>query len=408
MNSNRTVQKPRLGLVGIWCAAAIGALAPLALAPPPPGAHAQVPANAAAQMKMVILGYNELGMHCMNQDFSELCILPPFNTMRATIVDRSGSDPRIVSAGVTVRYSIPGNTHSYDKTNFWDYAQALFGKPFPRDVGLGGTSLSGPMTLNAAGQWEATGVPLTPITDAGKLDPYQKARLVVTQNGVTVGKAQPVIPVSWEISCNLCHTSPGISVAANILRSHDRRHGTSLETQKPVLCAKCHADPALGAAGTAGVPSMSAAMHTAHAPRMTALNLKVACYACHPGIRTQCQRDVHFSKGIDCLSCHGGMLQVGASTRTPWVDEPHCGDCHHVPGHEYEQAGKLFKLSQGHHGVFCTACHSSPHAVAPAVTSADTVQPMNTQGKPGTINLCAVCHKSTPDDPFDHVFSTGD
>ena len=29
----------------------------------------------------VVLGYNDLGMHCMNQDFSQLCILPPFNTL---------------------------------------------------------------------------------------------------------------------------------------------------------------------------------------------------------------------------------------------------------------------------------------------------------------------------------------
>ena len=29
---------------------------------------------------MVVLGYNDLGMHCMNQDFSEFMILPPFNT----------------------------------------------------------------------------------------------------------------------------------------------------------------------------------------------------------------------------------------------------------------------------------------------------------------------------------------
>ena len=29
----------------------------------------------------VVLGYNELGMHCMNEDFSEICILPPFNTL---------------------------------------------------------------------------------------------------------------------------------------------------------------------------------------------------------------------------------------------------------------------------------------------------------------------------------------
>jgi hypothetical protein len=367
-----------------------------------PRAAAAAPVNMATGSPLVILGYNELGMHCMNEDFSELCILPPFNTMRADVIDRSRSEPQIVTSGVTLSYSIPGNTHSTDKTNFWTYAPQLFGKTFAPDTGLTGNKLKGTLSRTAAGFWEASGIPVTPLTDAGKLDPYQRVRLTATRNGVFAGISQPVIPVSWEISCNLCHNAPGASVATNILRAHDRRHGTQLEASKPVLCAKCHADPALGAAGTTGVPNLSNAMHMSHASRMSQANLAVSCYACHPGIRTQCQRDVHYSKGMNCLDCHGGMAQVGDAARRPWQDEPKCGTCHTKPGYDFEEPGLLYKMSRGHRGVHCAACHGSPHAIAPTVTGSDAMQPINRQGQPGPIRVCVVCHQSTPGDPFPH------
>jgi len=65
-----------------------------------------------------VLGYNELGMHCMNQDFSELMLLPPYNNLRAQVILR-GEEPQLLTSGVTVSYSVPGNTTSADKTNFW-------------------------------------------------------------------------------------------------------------------------------------------------------------------------------------------------------------------------------------------------------------------------------------------------
>ena len=35
--------------------------------------------------------------------------------------------PQLVTARVTIEYSIPGNTYSVGKTDFWTYANALFG-----------------------------------------------------------------------------------------------------------------------------------------------------------------------------------------------------------------------------------------------------------------------------------------
>ncbi len=358
--------------------------------------------------EVVVFGYNDLGMHCMNEDFSEMCILPPFNTLHAQIIDRSEENPRIVTSDVQVHYSVPGNTHSADKTNFWKYAGDLFGMDLPPEVGLTGNGLAGQMSPTGNRDWNVTGIPITPLDDAQNLNPYQLALITATVNGVEVGRTQAVVPVSQELTCSLCHSGNGVSVEQNILRSHDRLHGTSLVDQTPVLCASCHADPALGTEGTPGVSNLSAAMHSAHAPRMVQANLAVSCYACHPGVRTQCHRDVHLARGLTCVNCHGDENAVGNPERAPWVDEPRCADCHERPGFEFEEPGKLFRESRGHHGVMCMTCHSSPHAITPTVTDADNVQAERLQGNPGTITQCTVCHRKMPDEPFEHRFEADD
>ncbi|MBS1812765.1 MAG: hypothetical protein JST84_31650 [Acidobacteria bacterium] len=367
---------------------------------------AQITPNVQAELlndQMLVLGYNELGMHCMNEDFSEMAILPPFNTLRAQIIDRSGEEPKIVKSGVTVKYSIPGNTHSADKTNFWLFSKSLFGVDLLPDFGLTGNTLAGTMVARTQNDWEATGIPITQVNDQGINDPYQLAHITVVRNGQTVGQTRAVVPVSWEISCNLCHTSgPGKSIATDILRKHDRLHGTKLEQQKPVLCASCHSDNALGTAGSPGLPSLSRAMHNSHSGRVEGIGLSNSCYACHPGFRSQCQRDIHSTKGVTCTTCHGSMLAVANPNRRPWLDEPRCDSCHRRQGFEFEQPGTLYKESLGHKNVHCTACHGAPHAITPTITTADNVQAIAAQGYPGKINQCAVCHRTPPDEPFFH------
>lgn len=350
----------------------------------------------------VVLGFNDLGMHCMNDDFSEIAILPPFNNLHAQVLQR-GPEPHIVTSGVTVSYVIPSNTDSAGKTNFWTYAQALFGVPLAPNVGVTGNGLSGAMTATAARDWAATGIPLTPIDDNGRENPYPLATIVVKRNGAEVARTQAVVPVSTELSCQICHNTPGVSVATDVLRRHDALHGTNLEQSRPVLCASCHSSNALGTPGVPGVPSLSSSMHAAHAPRMgPASNLQTVCYACHPGVRTQCQRDIHLQRGISCTTCHGTMADVGNPARRPWIDEPRCGTCHTRAGFQFEQPGVNFKEATGHGGVHCAACHGSPHAITPTVTAVDNLQAMNLQGHSGVINTCTVCHTATPGDPFFH------
>jgi hypothetical protein len=204
------------------------------------------------------------------------------------------------------------------------------------------------------------------------------------------------------MSCNLCHNTPGMSTASDILRSHDRLHGTTLMDHRPVACANCHSDNALGAPGQPGISSLSSAMHTAHASRVGELHLENECYACHPGIRTNCLRDVHFANHTVCTDCHGTMQTVGSASRNPWLEEPRCADCHQRAGFEFEPPGVLYRNAVGHGGVHCAACHSSPHAITPATTAADNLQANLLQGHPGKIDSCTVCHTQQPTDPFPH------
>ncbi len=44
----------------------------------------------AADGKWVLVGWNDLGMHCMDADYSVFSILPPYNNIHAHLMDSSG------------------------------------------------------------------------------------------------------------------------------------------------------------------------------------------------------------------------------------------------------------------------------------------------------------------------------
>jgi hypothetical protein len=146
--------------------------------------------------------------------------------------------------------------------------------------------------------------------------------------------------------------------------------------------------------GQPGLPSLSEAIHKKHGEFMN------DCYKCHPGLNTQCLRDVMKTEyGFTCQTCHGSVLEVGLSIehgREPWLEEPSCGSasCH---GSTYgEEPGKLFRMSKGHGGLYCSACHGEPHAIVPSGNARDNVQNIALQGHAGTLSDCTVCHGVVP------------
>ncbi|MFB3787997.1 MAG: multiheme c-type cytochrome [bacterium] len=370
------------------------------------------PSALPAAQAYVVLGWNDLGMHCMNQRYENLCILPPFNNLWAQVIQR-GSHPRLVDQNVTVTYRFPKNTVSHTKVNFWDYANRLFNVTLQPDVGLTGNGLAGAMTWNSQA-FEATGVPLTPFDDDNPAveHPYQVAVLTLmdAQSGEKWDESEIVAPVSVEMHCDQCHREDGMTPEEVILEEHDEVNGQSLTALKPVLCASCHESNALGTSKKPGIPSLSLAVHGKHAREAQEEGLNIECYDCHPGRATQCFRDVMFSAGHRCEDCHGTLAQVASSiqqqNRRPWLDEPKCDDCHAA---QYAvNPGKLYRQSTGHGGLFCEACHNSPHAIWPTIQPADNAQAIRVQGFAGAISDCRVCHVTLPEGPGPHGLRAGD
>ncbi len=367
----------------------------------PPGIGSPPPGNG----KYVLFAWNDLGMHCMDPSYEDFAVLPPYNTLWAQLIRRDG-EPDIITKGVSVSYRVLGNTRSDNKTNFWQYAQQLFGlnAPLPLNVGLKGFGLQGAMSPKED-HFVAEGIPLTEYLDRNihRSYPYQIAELVARDSsGQILASTQTVLPVSTEMNCQYCHQDNGSAnrsiatgvVKRNILTLHDQKNATTLMSQRPVLCAGCHASNALGTSGKVGIPNLSLAMHKRHAP-LDDGTMEGTCYSCHPGPQTKCLRGTMFQKGMRCQDCHGSMNDVANVNRSPWIDEPRCGSCH---GKNYaENSGKLYRFSTGHEGVYCQACHGSQHAIGPSTEQNDNIQAILVQGGPGTIKTCTVCHTSIPD-----------
>lgn len=419
-----------------------------------------------------LVAWSELGMHCMDgKDYSVFSVLPPYNTIHAQLLKR-GEPPTPITTGVTVTYQAMAdptgsiNSSSSGKTNFWNYVSVLFLNSVPPEVGLANYHAQGtspqPMTFNTQEAfWEAIGVPTVPYDDKGKWNPYPMAKIVAKDAaGNVLATASIVLPVSDEMSCKNCHAS-GTDLAAkpksgwvndpnplkdpklNILKKHDDRWPISQYLSQlqsngynyqaslyqtaisgtPVLCAACHSDNALGAAGISGIGSLSSDMHTLHGPQNnpatgTTLDQATtdlgACYLCHPGPVTQCKRGAMNPQ--PCTNCHGNVSQVGKSSRAPWFVEPACQMCHNngqrftstfsAPGVWRRTSDTtfatnnnvplpntdLYRYSSGHGTVFCSGCHGSPHAEFPTLRANDNIYSTQLQGHKGKIAECVVCH----------------
>ena len=307
-----------------------------------------------------VLAFNDLGMHCMDREFSVFSILPPFNVVHSQVVLRDADGrPFLADDGeVDVFYDAAtdpsGSRNSYStgvaKTDFWQHANDLFGVNLAAGEGLTGLYMptddplnrgAQPMDYSASTGWfSAEGVPITPTDDALLNNTYPLLRIAaVDKAGSPIGHLDVVVPVATETDCKTCHATgtiaaqgpgPGtgwadlpdkeIESKLNILKLHDVEEGTSLESSQPVLCAQCHYSPALDLAGTGpagdqiGKPFFSFVMHEYHGQLgvfQNANTVETNCYQCHPGNITRCQRGAMATGNMDCFDCHGDMPAVG-------------------------------------------------------------------------------------------------
>ncbi len=319
-----------------------------------------------------LIGWNDLGMHCMDADYSVFSILPPYNTIHAQLLNEEGvliTDPDALGISIsfeaTADPSSSINASSVGKTNFWDHSGDLFGASPAPDHGLKDASMPGPantpqpMVFDATHGWfTAEAIPITPYDDSFRKNYYPLMRLVARNAANQVlASTDIVLPVSDEMDCSACHGS-GTEVAArpdqgwinspspvrdyrlNILRLHDDRHlgdpsyadalaqaghdpeglyVTVTQRGRAVLCASCHASNALPGYGVDGIPPFTQALHSLHANvndptngmRLDDTSNRSACYRCHPGSTTRCLR--------------GAM---GAAVRQDGSLDMQCQSCH--------------------------------------------------------------------------------
>jgi hypothetical protein len=361
-------------MVACVCAVALGC-----------GGGGGVTGNPPATDSYLVLAWNDLGMHCLNPTYNQAVVLPPYNTLWVQVF-RRGAPPEVVTDGITVKYLVVNNTYSYDKRGFGI-------TDLPHNQGLTGNYLLGEM-VPQGDHFVASGIPVTPVDDTDHWDPYQVARIIVMDaQGDTIAQTRTTVPTSDEMHCAKCH---GDQPFLNILQTHDEDEGTHLVASAPVLCAECHGSPALGLSGPGSSGTyLSQAMHTWHADK------GAACYDCHPGSLTKCQRSLrHTAADGNCVACHGTLAEVGGSIpaqRVPWVNEPACAKCHGgVDG--VATGSTLYRNATGHGGVYCAGCHGSPHAMIPSREGPDNFQALQYQGFTGTIKTigsCGVCHGSS-------------
>lgn len=330
-----------------------------------------------------LLAWNDLGMHCIDgNDYSVFSILPPYNNLHAQLIKK---DSGLQNTGIRITFEATPNlngtwnTSSADKTNFWNYAETLYGFMYgggnlSADKGITGTfvqsRLPQDLTLDSSNNWwSAEGIPTLPYNDDGTKNYYQLVKVKAhDMNGTLLAQTTAVLPISDEMDCRKCHSSQSGYQAAqptsgwtsdanlerdyklNIIRLHDEKAGTKLYAQvmagTPILCAKCHQSNALPGSGRSDIAPLTAAIHSRHAKvldpdtnqSLDSAHNRFACYSCHPGKKTKCLRGAMGGiNTISCQDCHGNMSAVGNSNRQGWLDEPTCQQCHQN-GNRYSSA----------------------------------------------------------------------
>ncbi len=418
-----------------------------------------------------VLATNDLGMHCVDADFSVFSILPPYNVFNAQVVRRGSTGKPVVvnDSVVTIRYEAvrdaAGSINSSSlhsalgpKTNFWTFAEAIYGATLQPGQGLKGLYMPGDATTTANrsmswnvadGLFKAEGVPIIPTDDAGLPNRYPLMRLVATEKatGRDVATLDIVLPVSEETTCSDCHDTGGIATQRagitwspasdkevrtreNVLLLHDDMSSTHLMASKPVLCAQCHYSPALDLAGKGpqgdqlGKPTMSSAMHAYHSNKMQGYTddwvrlggtpdaMKQACYTCHPGRDTKCLRGA-MTETVNCQNCHGTMAAVGGMSplkaggsidgtndgrsRRPWMDLPRCQSCHTGDARSFRKLDPSLMASDGLRAILAfdpTDAAASPRLAGNTRFAENTGKLFRFSKGHGGI-ACEGCHNST-------------
>jgi hypothetical protein len=395
---------------------------------------------------VIVVATNDLGMHCACPGSEYFMLLPPFNTLRAQVIERGGRSPVVLDDpnDIRVEYDTVENTEEslradpYYQT--WMEMMPKYGFGPAENAqgliqGLTGATLDGEMEAKTGeGWWEVIGVPLFPdVSDNSSLadkvmidalgqdnpnrNPYLSVNVNVydQSNDNLLASATTVAPVAFGGCCN-CH----LTVAEN----HGRPNPTPLDSFQvmgqlheersavpadnthpgipginialidpdgdgkpgPVRCSSCHLDPAMGESTP---PGMLSTAEATKGQLMTDPNTDEPYRV----------SDFTFS---DVL--HRGHLENPAALAMDPNLAQNCYNCH---------PGNGVNCYRGHHAteigtatlpdgtqverpvIWCTDCHGDLHQ---RVAEGQMEQPWSE----ATLPACEDCHRNTgelsPDD----------
>ncbi|MBX3667933.1 MAG: Ig-like domain-containing protein [Rhodocyclaceae bacterium] len=264
------------------------------------------------------------------------------------------------------------------------------------------------------------------------------------------GNEASCLDVRRSIQCSQCHYTPALDLLhAGPVNDTGMGEEGRQQTRHISMSRAMHANHGQYTDIFPDMPAPRSANRTT-----TVVNqvLQDTCYACHPGKVSKCLRGTMATGGVVCQDCHGQMRQVGndfsanlasggsldLAKRVPWAHEPKCQSCHvgdvltvaamdrsnmivandglrllqayltsdagkdalpniQSPASRFAENASLYRLSKGHGGVMCKACHGSTHAEWPNANpnANDNVAAKQLQGHTGTIVECASCHTGT-------------
>jgi hypothetical protein len=398
-----------------------------------------VTVSASAAGKFVLFAWNDLGMHCMDTDYSVFTLLPPFNNLNAQLIANGKLvNDDVSSAGYTIEYqamSDPGgsvnSSHkdnaSNDKTNFWTYFNAMFGLGnLTPGIGMTGnptpTAKAAPLawngTLKDDYRWfEATGIPVTPKDDAGATNPFPMVKVTAKSKstGQVLATTSAVLPVSTEMNCAACHVSttgaPDAMPAGgwivdstltaeqqwrmNALRKHDDRvkptysypyvdgkGATITKTYAQLLAEKGFIGTTLEGSVKAGNPIFCDTCHNSNALAYWGL-------AGAPGV-SQITAAMHTKHATATLPGAAQPLDA-VGTRDA------CYACH--PGKETKclrgAMGNPLDPATGKHLMECQSCHGSMKVVGSAlIADPNAVGGYRPRNPWFDMPTCQTCHQN--------------
>ena len=133
--------------------------------------------------------------------------------------------------------------------------------------------------------------------------------------------------------------------------------------RRPVLCAECHASNALGAPGLPGVPSLSKAIHDKHDEEVPSSHGRLLQMPSRPADAVPARRDVAAST-IWTASIATAAWSRWRENPQPWL-KSRAATTRTATARLPAGPGPLPPV-QEHGGIYCAACHDSPHAIAPS------------------------------------------